>query len=204
MVRFSKRHKSDIQADEKKILKLVQEGNERAFNLLFDRYHHKVYQLSLKIIKSPELAEEILFTVFLKIWQHGTLNKIENLESYLRVVARNETLKVWRSLKLEQRRDFYLMANLKSEHRSTEEAIAFGETNRLVNEAIELLPPQQEAVFRLCHLEGKKYEEAAAHLALSKLTVKTHMQLALRFIRKYLKSHTEIALVLLCTSCLIF
>ncbi len=190
--------------NERFVLQAIQFGDERAFSLLFDHYKHRVYNMSIKIIRSHELAEEVLYAVFLKIWQHGALDEIEHFESYLRVLTRNQTLKAWRSLQLEQRRDLYLSTILTPESRNTEDTVAYNEISRLLKEAVEKLPPQQSAVYRLCHEEGKKYEEAAALLSLSKLTVKTHLQLAMRFIRKYLKSHTEIALAILCIRYFLF
>jgi len=184
-------------SDDKDLLSRISEGNKTAFSVLLNRYQAQVYTNALKIIKSHELAEEIVFTVFLKIWQHEHLNQIDSFGAYLRVTTRNQTLKVWRSLQIEERRNLYLQVHHKLEDRNTEDSILFNETSRLLDEAVRKLSPQQEAVYQLCHVEGKKYEEAAAHLSLSKLTVKTHMQLALRFIRKYMKAHTEIALALL-------
>lgn len=186
-----------VPEDEQSLLHLIQCGDEGAFSILFHRYQYRVFAFALKIIKSRELAEEILYAVFLKIWQHKELDKIEKFEPYLRVLTRNHTLNVLRSLHLEQKTNLHLAACLDQEDNATEEAILFGETSRLLAEAVEKLPPQQQAVYRLCHMEGLKYEQAAEKLSISQLTVKTHMQLALRFIRKYLTARTEIALIMI-------
>ncbi|QPH38706.1 RNA polymerase sigma factor [Pedobacter endophyticus] len=183
--------------EQKKLLKNIEEGSQHAFNILFGQYQSVVYSIAFRIIKSHEIAEEIVFTVFLKIWQDDKLSRVDNIESYLRVLTRNQTLKSWRSLQLQTKRDLYIKSVIKSEDHTTEEQIAFNETAKLLKEAVEKLPMQQGLVYQLCHVEGKKYEEAAMALSLSKLTVKTHMQLALRFIRKYLKANTDVALTLL-------
>jgi RNA polymerase sigma-70 factor (ECF subfamily) len=50
-------------------------------------------------------------------------------------------------------------------------------------------------VYSLCHQQGLKYEEVAYQLNISRLTVKTHMQQALRTIRNFIRSGVS-ALVL--------
>ncbi|MNY40859.1 Sigma-70, region 4 [compost metagenome] len=52
-------------------------------------------------------------------------------------------------------------------------------------------------MYHLCHQEGLKYEEVAERLNISKLTVKTHMQHALRFLRNYVSTHTDIAVLVI-------
>ncbi|QNL50470.1 RNA polymerase sigma-70 factor [Olivibacter sp. SDN3] len=184
-------------SNEQHLLERIQHGDQHAFRTLFDRYQHRVFAFTLKIVKSRELAEEILYAVFLKIWQHKGLDQIENFESYIRVLTKNHTLNVLRSLNLAQKTSVEFAAHLQQHDNATEETILFGETSRLLAEAVEKLPPRQQLVYQLCHEEGLKYEQAAKQLAVSKLTVKTHMQLALRFIRKYLNAHTEIAFLIL-------
>ncbi|MNX54794.1 RNA polymerase sigma factor [compost metagenome] len=86
------------------------------------------------------------------------------------------------------------------DHNETEEYIIFKDSEKILNQAIEQLPAQQKLVYSLCHQEGLKYDEVAQKLNISKLTVKTHMQHALRFLRNYVSTHTDIAtLVILMT-----
>ena len=69
----------------------------------------------------------------------------------------------------------------------TEETVLFQEAGRMVQPAMETLPPQQRNVYQLCHEQGLKYEEAARELGLSPDTVHTHMKQALKNIRIYMK-----------------
>ncbi|WP_372490118.1 sigma factor-like helix-turn-helix DNA-binding protein [Chitinophaga sedimenti] len=48
----------------------------------------------------------------------------------------------------------------------------------------------------LCQQQGLKYEEAAERLNISPLTVQTHVKRALKSVRTYVKSHTDIAVIL--------
>ncbi|WP_316788298.1 RNA polymerase sigma-70 factor [Pedobacter frigoris] len=184
--------------DEKALLHQVSTGDSRAFSIFFHRYSPKVYTYALKIVKSESLAEEITQEVFVKIWNLGQqLTSIENLDAYLRVITKNHTLKVLRRLALEVRTNKIMADDYRENHNDTEEYIIFKDSEKILNQAIEKLPPQQKLVYHLCHQEGLKYEEAAEKLNISRLTVKTHMQHALRFLRNYVSTHTDIAVLVI-------
>lgn len=187
--------------DDKELLQLVSTGDAKAFSIIFHHYSPKVYTYALKLVKSDILAEEITQEVFLKIWNLETqLSEIENLDAYLRVLTRNHTLKVLRRIALETRTSRMMVHDYHEDHNETEEYIIFKDSEKILNQAIEQLPAQQKLVYSLCHQEGLKYDEVAQKLNISKLTVKTHMQHALRFLRNYVSAHTDIAtLVILMT-----
>lgn len=184
--------------NDKELLQLASTGDAKAFSLIFHRYSAKTYSYALKIVKSDTLAEEITQEVFVKIWNlEAQLSSIENLDAYLRVLTRNHTLKVLRRLALEIKASRMMAHTYQEEHNETEEYIIFKDSEKILNQAIEKLPAQQKLVYQLCHQEGLKYEEVAEKLNISKLTVKTHMQHALRFLRNYVSTHTDIAIVVI-------
>jgi RNA polymerase sigma-70 factor (ECF subfamily) len=57
--------------------------------------------------------------------------------------------------------------------------------------AVRNLPPQRRNIFTLCRQEGRKYEEVAEMLQISRNTVKEHMVLAVRSIRDYVAKNTD-------------
>jgi RNA polymerase sigma-70 factor (ECF subfamily) len=184
--------------EEKALLSQISTGDEKAFSVFFRRFSAKVYTYALKIVKSETLSEEITQEVFVKIWNLGEqLNSIENLDAYLRILTRNHTLKVLRRLALEVRTSKMMAPGYTETHNETEEYIIFKDSEKILNQGIEQLPAQQKLVYMLCHQEGLKYEEAAERLNISKLTVKTHMQHALRFLRNYVSTHTDIAVLVI-------
>jgi len=54
-----------------------------------------------------------------------------------------------------------------------------------LNEAISLLPPQQQKVFILCKLEEKSYDEASKILNITTGTINNHMYRANVFLKEY-------------------
>ena len=180
---------------EKHLLKLVALRDEDAFRYFYDKYRPKVYTCALRISKSREFAEDIVHEVFLKFWSLNDPERIANVEAFLRVVTRNHTLELLRKRILEYEITNELVKETNEIDNSTDNWINLNETNRSLQEAVMLLPPQQRTVFQLCKEDGLKYTEAAEKLKLSPLTVKTHMQLALRFLRSYLRHAGVMALI---------
>ncbi|RYY25301.1 MAG: RNA polymerase sigma-70 factor [Sphingobacteriaceae bacterium] len=182
--------------DEKLLLSKISAGDELAFRLLFDRYRPQVYTYALKIIKTEVLAEEILHDVFLKIWLHKNLPEVENINYYLKTITRNLTLNVLRRQNLDVLTSLHATSNWQEGHEDTEDQILLNDSNQILNQAIELLTPQQKLVYKLCKQDGLKYAQVAEQLSISPLTVKTHMQQILRILRTYLKLHGSLVIYL--------
>ncbi len=67
----------------------------------------------------------------------------------------------------------------------------FKEFEQLVSKAVRELPLQQRRIYELSRHQGLNHEEIAATLRISKHTVKSHINKALRVIRNYLQVHAE-------------
>lgn len=179
--------------DDQELLRRVALGDERSFDIIYHNYAKKVYLFAFKVMNSPILAEEVVQEVMLKIWRMGDeLKKIDHLEAYLRTASRNISLNLLRRQETAQRADKYLSMNWVEDHNETEELVILNETRDLLNQAIAQLPPQQREVYMLCHQQGLKYDQVAEKLNLAPSTVATHMKLALKFLRNYLKKHNDI------------
>jgi RNA polymerase sigma-70 factor (family 1) len=177
-------------------LEKVAAGDADAFRKLFEKYSGKVYIFALKLTHSSSLAEEIMQDIFLNIWLYrAKLKDVRYFPSYLYKVTKNHTFNILKRLALEQRAKLHWQQEFQEAHAATEQHIFLNEYQALLNKAVETLPPQQRTVYALCHKEGMKYEEVAQQLKISRLTVKSHMQQALRVIRTHLNHLLAITLV---------
>ena len=182
--------------DDLLLLQKIAEGDRNAFRMLYDRYSKKVYLFALRILNSEEEAEEVMQEIMLKIWQMKDRAQIGNLEAYLKVASRNYCYNILRREKRHAKADSELKKDWVESHNETEERILLNETQRILSDAVDMLPPQQKLVYQLCHQEGLKYEEAAQRLNLSTFTVQSYMKLALRFLRNHVNKHTGNAALL--------
>lgn len=179
--------------DETELIRRTAKGDQLAFRVIYDRYRKKIYSIAFQILKSEQQAEEVMQETMLRLWQvSGSLNESTVLEGYLRTLTRNRSFNVLRRQVLEAKTAIAQGRDWTEAHNETEEKILLEDTSKVLLEGIELLPAQQKLVYQLCHQQGLKYEEAAARMQLSTLTVQSYMKLALRFLRNYVSSHTDI------------
>ncbi len=184
--------------DERELLQKIATRDQRAFKVLYEHYHPKIYTFSLRILQVEESAEEVVQESMLKIWQMGAaLHTVKNLDGYLKTIARNRSIDILRHQELVVKAELESGYGWEETHNETEERVLLNETRNILRDGIALMPEQHQLVYRLCQQEGLKYEEAAERLNLSPLTVQTYMKLSLRFLRKYMSSHTDLAIMLI-------
>ena len=180
-----------------KYLRRLSESDREAFAHLFTKYHQKVNAFAFRLTHSEAMAEEIVQDVFMKIWlNRESLASVDHFQSYLYTIARNHTFNILKRLALEENAKAAFGREL-PRHQETDETSMYEERQQMLNQAIDRLPPQQRLVYSLCHQDGLKYEEVAQQLNISRLTVKTHMQQALRSIRSHFSSTYGILLLIL-------
>jgi RNA polymerase sigma-70 factor (ECF subfamily) len=186
--------------NENELLLQVAAGSERAFQVLFDCYHGKVYGTALKFLKSPEVAEEVVQDVFLKIWlKREEMPSVERFNAYLFIMTRNTIFNRIKKAAYEVSVQKEIARNFSEIDDQTENLLRDRQYQKILQEAMNLLPPQQKQVYHLAKVEGLSHEAIAERMQISRLTVKTHMAKALQTIRTYLTHHlhcsTSIALL---------
>jgi RNA polymerase sigma-70 factor (ECF subfamily) len=117
------------------------------------------------------------------------LETIENGEAYLFTVARNKVLNFLRKAHYDDKLFDEIKNRMRPISNDVEEHISSSESDRLIQEAITLLSPQRQLVYRLSRLQGLNHQEIARKMSLSRNTVKNHLVQSLRFIRSYLDNN---------------
>lgn len=181
---------SNFTSDEREILQLTAQGNERAFRVLFDRYHKKLALYIFRITKSMEISEDIVQEVFLKIWiNRSELTEVKNFKTYLFVISKNAAFN-W--LKSDARQSLMLDV-IDVHHEALEtESVETDERYLLIDEAIDCLPDQQRKVYILSRHERLKYEEIALQMNISRETVKKYLQIAGNSISNYIRNKSSV------------
>lgn len=169
--------------NEKQLLKETALGSRRAFAFLFEAYVQKLGAYILKVTGNKDFAEEIVQEVFIKIWEHrARLDQVENFEAYLFRLSRNRTLNYLRDRSAEKLREQKMQ---QEQWQLMQHAEIFGESYyRIIEQAVAQLPPRQQRIYHLVRNKNKPYEEVASEMNISKETVRKHMFLALRFLKK--------------------
>jgi RNA polymerase sigma-70 factor (family 1) len=178
--------------NESELLAELARGEQYALRKIYDHYHKIVYAFALWYLKSEPEAEEVMQETFLKLWLMGdTAIEIRSLQQYLKSIAGNKSLDL---LRFRARRisTVSIYGNDLSDpvHNETEERIMLNDLQQIVQKGISQLPEQQKLIYQLCKEQGLKNDEVARQLNLSPHTVRTHMKLALKFLRDYMIKQT--------------
>lgn len=174
--------------NEKILFSQIASGDTEAFRQIFDLYKKELFSTAIKLTKSQLASEEITQEVFISLWvSRARLTKVDDPGSYIFRILFN---KLSSYLKKESNRERIIKAAMqfsRSSVNATQEAVDANESQRLINEAVENLPPQQKAVYKLSRQHGLKNDEIAAALNISPNTVKVHLSKALETLRIHLK-----------------
>jgi len=161
----------------------------KAYNQLYASLSGGLYHFCRSLVKSNEIAEEIVSDVFLKVWQiRARLMEIENLKVYLYTVAKNLSLKY---LGKKYRSTLVSLDSIDIETTiggPLEMCISADLVNQ-IRRVIQELPPQCKLVFQLVKEGGLKYKEVAAILDISPLTVRNQLAIAIRKIGETLPAY---------------
>lgn len=162
--------------------RISQVGDEKAFEALFKLFYERLVKFSLHYVHSRELAEEVISDVFVKVWENRqTLAAIANLETYLYVAVKNQSLNYlskYSGYVVSPSGDLFLQ-NLPDTF-DPEKELEFRELQLDLDKAVEGLPAQCRLVFILIKEDGFKYQEAADIMGLSVRTVETQLVRALK------------------------
>ena len=179
--------------NEKELLSKVSDGDAHAFSLFFHAYNARLFPFVLKLIRSTAIAEEIVQEVFLRAWINR--EKLPNLDqpaAWLFRIASNLAL-----THLRDRANEVVKHTGFSQHQvvpvnEIADWLEKKEMVHLVEQAIHLLPPKRQAVFRLHRQGGITYRQIADQLDISPNTVKEHIAHAMKFIRTYIHQQSGI------------
>ena len=170
--------------DDIELVEKLHSGSIEAFDLLYEKYSGKLYSFGLKYLRSTDEAEELVQSVFLKIWEnHKILKKESSFKSYLFTIAYNDICKLFR--KRNYNKKFIEETLYENNQYSTqsEESIDYQSVLVRVRQIIDKLPERQRKIFEMSRFEGKSTKEISEEIGLSPGTIDNYISQSLKFIR---------------------
>jgi RNA polymerase sigma-70 factor (family 1) len=175
--------------EEHKLIILLKEDSEYAFQLIFDKHRNRIYKTAIKFLKSPIIAQDVVQDVFLKLWfERNNLNENKSIEAWLYTVAKHNILNKLRKIANDWKAVDQYAHQITSEDNKTDHKLIDGQYQSHLSKAVSKLPEQQKLVFLLSRNDKLTYDQIGQKLGISPLTVKTHLSRALHFLKKELKT----------------
>jgi len=162
------------------------EGDDySAFEAIFNRTYTSLCTFANRIVRNPELAEELVDDVFCALWRNRKKIRINaSFRSYLLASVRNKAFDCLR--KKENRRNSALdtLPEVANGQSIALDELIYEELSRRIEAAVQGLPKQCKTIFLMSRTENLQYKEIASILGISTKTVDTQMGRALKYLRK--------------------
>lgn len=157
------------------------------FSKLFAESRHALLQYIRRFVRSSETAKEIVQEAFLRTYRER--ESIITLRAFLFSTARNLAANEIRHRRTVERDRVESSdeSRVDAEYESLESGLLRDERNRLLEQAIDRLPPQCRAAFTLRVFHECSYREVADRLGISVKTVEKHISHGMRETNRYLK-----------------
>ena len=181
----------DIQrlADEE-MMQLVQEGNPRAFEMLYERHGGAAFSLAYRMVGDRTTAQDVSQEAFLSIWRSKMRYQADrgSVRTWVLGIVHHRAIDVLRRNLVHDRRRGSaegLEERFEAAER-TDLEVARREDARLVRDALKTLPADQSRVIELAYFGGFSHSKIAEMLDAPIGTVKGRMRLGLEKLRQQL------------------
>ena len=168
-------------------------GDIQALERLYDRYSTLVFSVSLRVLHDPQLAEDVVQEVFLRLWrQPASFDPARGrFISWLMSVTRNRALDELRRVSRRSRSedaeedDSSPLDALATTDRMDDPALGveLQEQRDAVRTAMTRLPPEQRRAIELAYFSGLTQAEISDVTGDPLGTVKTRIRLGMRKLR---------------------
>ena len=163
--------------DDNLLLQQISEGNESAFDLLYEKYWATAYATAYKRLKDQDQAKDIVQEIFIHIWVKKESLVINNFPAYLNVAVRNRVFKAL----AKQTHDhpfFEVLDNLPATYLQADYNLIWKEFFKSYEALLNSLPQQRKTIFHMRFQEDKSTTDIADQLGISKKTVQNQLSLA--------------------------
>ena len=180
-------------------LEAIVNGDRAEFARLVDAYSSPIYRLGLRMLGSPQDAEDVLQNTFLNALTHlAGFEGRSSLATWLYRIAANEALMLIRKRKPEielepeqgeENAEDLKPAQIVDWSALPEDQLLSGEGKTILDASIQSLPESLRLVFLLRDVEGLSIKETAEALNLTETNVKTRLLRARLSLREKLTAY---------------
>jgi len=157
-------------------VKNLKEGDVKAFDELYNKYSQRLYNFSVKYLKSIEEAEEVVQEVFLYIWDKKEGLKPDNsFNAYIFTIAYNIIKKSFIKKSRDNAFKDDLIYTLLQEENNLDKIIDYKFMLEKVETIIDNLPLRRKEIFIKRKYDGLSVKQIAEELGISPNTVENQL-----------------------------
>ena len=176
------RHEDDADL---RLISRISEGDRQAFDELYRRYRARLGRFIAKLVRQPQLAEEVLDDTLLVVWERAAGFKGESkLSTWIFAIAYRKAMKALRRYDVPV--EDHEAENRVSPDISPEGAVGQARLRQLLRQAMAELTPDHRGVVELTYFHDLSCREVAEIMGCPVDTVKTRMFYARRQLKQRL------------------
>lgn len=177
-------------------IKLMREGNQEGFNILYNYTHDYVYKRARFIMKNEDDALDLMQETYTQVYKNiSSLENAENIYGWIGGIEYRQGMQIFRSRKevlateeAEAIFDDIVSEDMDANPEETAEARA---TVDIVMSFVEELPELQKAAIIAFYYDNKKIDDIAAEFQCSPNTIKSRLNYAKKFLKDKVESHEK-------------
>ncbi|MCK8491053.1 RNA polymerase sigma factor [Spirosoma sp. RP8] len=192
---------SKIFDDEPGLWNAFQQGDIRAFELIYRTHSSMLLSYGRRLCSDHDLVNDVVQDVFVEIWtRRSTLRDLHTIKYYLFRIVRNKLSKLRASNLLvavdeDDRMDDEQLLSPSIEFLITQQETSNDQAVRL-QQAITKLPSRQREAITLAFYHDFSNEEIAGIMGINHQSVINHLNRALTFLRDLLTSQPIVAILI--------
>ena len=182
-----------MEISEKNIIDLLQKADQQAIRLIYDKWGHTLYGVSLQIVKDQHLSENVIQDSLISIWKNAS--KYDpgkaKLFTWIYQIVRNKSIDCYRKQQKNRTENIQNAGNNVSYYHA-EDWLKSVELRKNISD----LDPKYQEVIDFLYLQGFSQREMAKETGIPLGTIKTRFKKALELLRKV---YTGLSVLLLVT-----
>jgi len=177
-------------------IKQALDGDQRAYTEILKKYRAPLYNLLYRMVRNKMETEDLVQEAFIKAFNSlASFNDDYAFSTWLYKIAINNCIDHFRKKKLKtfpidkpiESKDGSIKREFPDVSYQPDQYLLSREKDKLINEAIQNLPPKYRIAIVLRHNEDKSYEEISEIMGIPLGTVKARIFRAREMLKKQLK-----------------
>jgi len=179
--------------NDSELIRQFKNGDVKGYNEIVRKYQKQVYWVIRKMVLDHDEADDITQEVFIKVYSAlKDFREESNLFTWLYRIATNYAINHIRKVKVRNTVSVEVVVeSIISKEKRSDELIDEEKRRKILEEAIETLPPQQRAVFNMRYYDELPYDEIANILGKSIGGIKANYFHAVKKIGECVKAKIE-------------
>lgn len=167
-------------------------GDEAAFALVYDATAGLVYGIARRVVRDPEMAEDIAQETFVDAWRLAPRfdPALGSARTWLATIAHRKAVDRVRSEEARRAREDDERARVRPDGADVAEQVTDRLDRRRVRDALDELTETQREAVTMAYYGGRTYREVAALLDVPEGTVKTRIRDGLIRLRDTMAGHS--------------